>query len=238
MSINPLTLPDRITVYHCFYGGITLLQCLSIKPTALSPRRAHQAISACLSALAVYTRVLPAVAPFLRLFEDVSKLFVCNDRGADVHPCPKVRDLLNRIISSDPSETSEYVWNVEVVQCNILIVVLQDFQLLLSRPSSLVAFITRAGGGGGNGMKIPSERLQRHPANKTSFPGNPIRFYSRWPIFRGTSRDASRHIPLIRTRRRNHGPMDRTMAGSVIRIYITLDHVGRPSLRGDSQILR
>lgn len=115
LSINPLTLPDRITVYHCFYGGITLLQCLSIKPTALSPRRAHQAISACLSALSVYTRVLPAVAPFLRLFEDVSKLFVCNDRGADVHPCPKVRNLLNRIISSDPSETSEYVWNVEVV---------------------------------------------------------------------------------------------------------------------------
>ena len=109
LSLNPLTLPDRITVYHCFYGGITLLQCLAIKPTALSPRRAHQAISACLSALAVYTRVLPAVAPFLQLFEDVSHLFVCDDHGSEIRPSPKVRDLLNRIVSSDPSETSRYV---------------------------------------------------------------------------------------------------------------------------------
>lgn len=109
LSLNPLTLPDRITVYHCFYGGITLLQCLAIKPTALSPRRSHQAISACLSALAVYTRVLPTVAPFLRLFEDVSRLFVCNDHGSGIYPNPKVRNLLNRIVSSDPSETAGYV---------------------------------------------------------------------------------------------------------------------------------
>ena len=109
LSLNPLTLPDRITVYHCFYGGITLLQCLAIKPTALTPRRAHQAISACLSALAVYTRVLPAVAPFMRLFEDVSNLFVCNDHGSDIPPSSKVRSLLNRIVSSDPSETSQCV---------------------------------------------------------------------------------------------------------------------------------
>lgn len=98
----------------------------------------------------------------------------------------------------------------------------QDFQLLLSRPSSLVAFIARTSGGAGNGMKILSLRLERHPTNKPSFSGNPIRLYSRWPIFRGTSRYASRHIPIIRTRRRNNGPMDRTMAGSVIRIYIAL----------------
>lgn len=109
LSLNPLTLPDRITVYHCFYSGITLLQCLAIKPTALTPRRAHQAISACLSALAVYTRVLPAVAPFLRLFEDVSNLFVCDNHGSEIHPSPKVRNLLNRIICSDPSETAGYV---------------------------------------------------------------------------------------------------------------------------------
>ncbi|KAJ6123230.1 hypothetical protein N7512_005695 [Penicillium capsulatum] len=107
LSLNPLTLPDRITVYHCFYGGITLLQCLAINPGVLSPRRSHQAISACLSALAVYTRVLPAVAPFLRLFEDVSNLFVCNDYGSEAYPSSNVRSLLNRIVSSDPSETSQ-----------------------------------------------------------------------------------------------------------------------------------
>ncbi|KAJ5111988.1 hypothetical protein N7532_000033 [Penicillium argentinense] len=106
LSLNPLTLPDRITVYHCFYAGITLLQCLVIKPTALTPRQAHRAISACLSALAVYTRVLPGVEPFLRLFEDVSNLFVHDGHTSETHQTPKVRDLLNKIISSDPSETS------------------------------------------------------------------------------------------------------------------------------------
>lgn len=109
LSLNPLTLPDRITVYHCFYGGITLLQCLAIKPTALTPRHAHQAISACLSALAVYTRVLPTVAPFLRLFENVSNLFLGEDHSSEIRPSPKVRELLNRIVSSDPSETPGYV---------------------------------------------------------------------------------------------------------------------------------
>lgn len=109
VSLNPQTLPERISVYHCFYCGIALLQCLTIKPTALSPRRSHQAISACLSALAVYTRVLPSVAPFLQLFEDVSNLFVRNDHGSEIHPTSKVRHVLNRIVSSDPSEVSGYV---------------------------------------------------------------------------------------------------------------------------------
>lgn len=115
LSLNPQTPPDRITVYHCFYCGITLLQCLAIKPTALTPRCAHQAISACLSALAVYTRVLPAVAPFLRLFEDLSNLLVCDDHGSEIHPSPEVRNVLNRIVSSDPSETPGYVEDIPLL---------------------------------------------------------------------------------------------------------------------------
>ncbi|CAG8020474.1 unnamed protein product [Penicillium nalgiovense] len=106
LSLNPQTHPDRITVYHCFYCGVTLLQCLAITPTALTARRTHQAIGACLSALAVYTRVLPATAPFLRLFEDLSNLLLYDDNGSDVHPSPEVRYALNRIVSSDPSEAS------------------------------------------------------------------------------------------------------------------------------------
>ncbi|KAJ5333384.1 uncharacterized protein N7506_007167, partial [Penicillium brevicompactum] len=93
-------------VYHCFYCGVTLLQCLAISPTALTARRTHQAISACLSALAVYTRVLPAIAPFLRLFEDLSNLLVYDDNRSDTPPSPEVRNVLNRIVSSDPSEAS------------------------------------------------------------------------------------------------------------------------------------
>lgn len=76
-------------------------------PTALTPRRAHQAICACLSALSVYTRVLPDVAPFLRLFEELSNLLIYAD---STHPSPKVRGILNKVISSSPSETPKYVY--------------------------------------------------------------------------------------------------------------------------------
>ncbi|KAJ5470470.1 hypothetical protein N7530_007827 [Penicillium desertorum] len=106
LSLNPQTPPDRITVYHCFYCGVTLLQCLAITPTALTARRTHQAMGACLSALAVYTRVLPATAPFLRLFEDLSNILLYDDNGSDIHPSREVRNALNRIVSSDPSEAS------------------------------------------------------------------------------------------------------------------------------------
>ncbi|CAG8372582.1 unnamed protein product [Penicillium salamii] len=105
LSLNPQTPPDRITVYHCFYCGVTLLQCLAISPNVLTARRTHQAISACLSALSVYTRVLPAIAPFLRLFEDLSNLLVYGEQASETH-VPEVRSVLNRIVSSDPSEAS------------------------------------------------------------------------------------------------------------------------------------
>lgn len=111
LSLNPLTLPDRITVYHCFYAGITLLQCLAIKPDSLTPRGSHKAISACSSALAVYTRVLPSVAPFLRLFEDVANKVVCDHHHTEFCPSSEVQSLLSRIISSDPSEIPRYVEN-------------------------------------------------------------------------------------------------------------------------------
>lgn len=115
LSLNPHIPPDRITAYHCFYCGITLLQCLAIDPTALTHRRAHQAMSACLSALSVYTRVLPAVAPFLRLFEELSNLLVC---GAETNSSLNVRDILNRVVSSDPSETPGYVAGIPLAMQN------------------------------------------------------------------------------------------------------------------------
>ncbi|QKX63019.1 uncharacterized protein TRUGW13939_10187 [Talaromyces rugulosus] len=106
LSLNPQTHADRITTYHVFYFGMTLLQCLAIQPTALTPRRAHHAISSCLSALAIYARMLPSVAPFLHLFEMLSDLFVRNDHASGEYPVGEVRRVLNKIVSSDPSETS------------------------------------------------------------------------------------------------------------------------------------
>ncbi|KAJ5107179.1 hypothetical protein N7456_003854 [Penicillium angulare] len=106
LSLNPQTHVDRITTYHVFYFGITLLQCLAIQPTVLTPRRAHHAISSCLSALAIYARMLPSVAPFLHLFEMLSDLFVRNDHTSGDYPMVGLRKILNNIVSSDPSETS------------------------------------------------------------------------------------------------------------------------------------
>ena len=78
-------------------------------PTVLTPRRIHQAISSYHCALAIYTRALPAVAPFLHLFEKLSNVFICENQESEIHVSAKVRDVLNRIVSSDPSETSGYV---------------------------------------------------------------------------------------------------------------------------------
>ena len=57
----------------------------------------------------MYTRVLPAASPFLRVFEDISNLFVGDDDHRNTIRSPKVRHVLNRIVSSDPSEASGYV---------------------------------------------------------------------------------------------------------------------------------
>ncbi|KAL4916506.1 fungal-specific transcription factor domain-containing protein [Aspergillus aurantiobrunneus] len=111
LSLNPQTHADLITVYHFFYCGITLLQCLAIDPTSLTPRRTHQAISACMSALAIYTRELPAAAPHLRLFEEVSNLFIRNDHlGFDPAPREGLSRVLDRIVGCGPEEM-EGIWH-------------------------------------------------------------------------------------------------------------------------------
>lgn len=94
-------------MFHIFFCGITLLQCLTIDPKALPRRRIHQATSACVSSLAVFSRALPAGRPFLQIYDELVNRFFGNDDEAG--PNPDLRALLNQVISSDPSETPEYV---------------------------------------------------------------------------------------------------------------------------------
>jgi hypothetical protein len=54
--------------------------------------------------------MLPSVAPFLHLFEMLSDLFVRNDHASGEYPMGEVRRVLNKIVSSDPSETSGCVF--------------------------------------------------------------------------------------------------------------------------------
>lgn len=70
-----------------------------------------------MSALAIYTRELPAAAPFLKLFEDVSNLFIRNDHsqsgsgpgpGVEVGQRERLKRLLDRIVWSGPDEMMGY----------------------------------------------------------------------------------------------------------------------------------
>lgn len=73
--------------------------------------------------MAIYTRELPAAAPFLRLFEDVSNLFIRNDHyqpavgtagaavgGVEVEVGQRegLKRLLDRIVWSGPEEMMGY----------------------------------------------------------------------------------------------------------------------------------
>ncbi|KAK4495610.1 hypothetical protein PRZ48_012878 [Zasmidium cellare] len=108
LSLDSQTFPDRITVFHCFFCGVTLLQCLTVDPRALPRRRTHQAISSCLSSLTVYSRALPAVTPFLHLYDELAnRFFGDEDDEAPPGPNPELRKLLSQVILSDPSETPE-----------------------------------------------------------------------------------------------------------------------------------
>ena len=158
LSLNPQIPPDRITVYHCFYCGITLLQCLAIEPTALTHRRAHQAMSACLSALSVYTRVLPTVAPFLRLFEELSNLLVC---GSETNSGLNTRVILNRVVSSDPSETPRYVADIPLATQHSKCAS-QDFAIIIPTrdPTSHMRLDAADPGNEINGMRIPKPSLR------------------------------------------------------------------------------
>lgn len=105
-----------IQVHTSFHCGITLLQCLAVQPTVLPLRRTLKAISACSSALSVYTRSLDPAAPFLQLFDKLCDLFLSrNDESGGGLPNDELHNILQKVVSSDPSETSEYVAATTVV---------------------------------------------------------------------------------------------------------------------------
>ncbi|KAF2165375.1 hypothetical protein M409DRAFT_24225 [Zasmidium cellare ATCC 36951] len=102
-----------IQVHTSFHCGITLLQCLAVQPTVLPLRRTLKAISACSSALSVYTRSLAPAAPFLQLFDKLCDLFLSrNDQSDGGLPIDELRNILQKVVSSDPSETSEILYSI------------------------------------------------------------------------------------------------------------------------------
>lgn len=110
LSLSPESFNSPITVYNCFRCGVTLLQCLAVQPTILPLRRTLRAISQCSSALAVFSSTLETAQPLLQLFDMLSDQFLGDgDQPTVCHPnLTNLRSILQRIISSGPSETLEY----------------------------------------------------------------------------------------------------------------------------------
>ncbi|KAF2167795.1 hypothetical protein M409DRAFT_21945 [Zasmidium cellare ATCC 36951] len=168
LSLDSQTFPDRITVFHCFFCGVTLLQCLAVDPKALPRRRTHQAISSCLSSLTVYSRALPAVTPFLHLYDELANCFFGNeDDETPPGPNPDLRKLLKQVVLSDPSETPELLRSLrpcttertEAAEGQI-----QDESRTLSRA-------------GGSGQSLPANTLPHTPQEEVGFlEGNPHQF--------------------------------------------------------------
>lgn len=74
----------------------------------MSLRRGLRAISACSSALAVYSRVISMPVPLLQLFDILSdRLLGKVDDGASLSPNPALRLILRRVIHSSPTETAD-----------------------------------------------------------------------------------------------------------------------------------
>ena len=109
--MSPQTQISPIQVYHCFNCGISLLQCLALRPTILPPRRTVRAIVACSSALAIYTKSLSTASIFLELFERLSDRFLGNDEGVEAprHPDLALRSVLGEIIASAPADMPKSV---------------------------------------------------------------------------------------------------------------------------------
>ncbi|RVX67198.1 hypothetical protein B0A52_08632 [Exophiala mesophila] len=111
LSLSPQTYPALVDLYQTFYTGTVVLQCLALQPDILPSRRVVRAIVACSSGLAVYSRHFPSGAPFMELFEKLSEPFLGQSDNLDEgwrarSTMPRMKRLLQEIMSSDPSETA------------------------------------------------------------------------------------------------------------------------------------
>ncbi|KIV92480.1 hypothetical protein PV10_03774 [Exophiala mesophila] len=111
LSLSPQTYPALVDLYQTFYTGTVVLQCLALQSDILPSRRFVRAIVACSSGLAVYSRHFPSGAPFMELFEKLSEPFLGQSDNLDESwstrsTMPRMKRLLQEIMSSDPSETA------------------------------------------------------------------------------------------------------------------------------------
>ncbi|KAK4501040.1 hypothetical protein PRZ48_006846 [Zasmidium cellare] len=96
---------SAIQMYNSFYCGITLLQCLALKPDALSFRRVLRAIKACSNTLAVYTSSVDTASTLARLFDKLSDHRFSDVESSVMRPgSPSAIAFLRKVAFSDPSQ--------------------------------------------------------------------------------------------------------------------------------------
>ncbi|KAF2163543.1 hypothetical protein M409DRAFT_57430 [Zasmidium cellare ATCC 36951] len=96
---------SAIQMYNSFYCGITLLQCLALKPDALPFRRVLRAIKACSNTLAVYTSSVDAASTLARLFDKLSDHRFSDVDSSVIRPgSPSAIVFLRKVAFSDPSQ--------------------------------------------------------------------------------------------------------------------------------------
>jgi hypothetical protein len=106
LCLNPSHQVSLVYNYLCFTFGITLLQCLVVDPGILPASQVRRAVSACASALAVYTRTLGSSIPFLQMFDSLcDNYFTIAENSAPSYA--RLCTLLHRLSSSGPEELPE-----------------------------------------------------------------------------------------------------------------------------------
>jgi hypothetical protein len=92
--------------FLCFTFGTTLLRCLVVNPNILSTSQVLRAVSACASALAVYTRTVGSSVPFTQLFDLLcDKYFAISEDSAPSYE--RLCTVLHRLSFCGPEELHE-----------------------------------------------------------------------------------------------------------------------------------
>lgn len=109
LCLHPETQNSLMTICNCFHYGLTLLQCLAAQHDVLPLQESLQAISACSTALGVYTKTLPAdTPPFFRLFDKLSQYFF-EGAGATGSTSGQLRTSIVRLLDCGPDDIAGLV---------------------------------------------------------------------------------------------------------------------------------
>lgn len=104
LCLHPETQNSLMTICNCFHYGLTLLQCIAAQPDILPLQESLQAVTACSTALGVYTKTLPdETPPFFTLFDKLSQYFF-ESTGLPGSSSTQLRTSITRLLDCGPGD--------------------------------------------------------------------------------------------------------------------------------------